>query len=85
MQWAHVLCHRGKHSIKTWLAISLSVQGSKKSSLCDMHNFAYFIFVQGAATFPKRALSYINGKKSIKWWKKRHVSNIHTKIHRTRA
>ena len=53
MQWAHVLCHKGKHTIKTWLAISLGVQGSKKSSLYDMHNFAYFIFVQGAATFQK--------------------------------
>lgn len=53
MQWVHVLCHKGKHGIKIWLAYSLGVQGSKKSSLCDIHNFSYFIFVQGAATFPK--------------------------------
>lgn len=66
MQWVHVLCHKGKHGIKIWLAYSLGVQGSKKSSLCDIHNFSYFIFVQGAATFPKRALSYINSKKSKK-------------------
>lgn len=66
MQWVHVLCHKGKHGIKIWLAYSLRVQGSKKSSLCDIHNFSYFIFVQGAATFPKRGHCHTSIVKNLR-------------------